>query len=256
MTILETILKRDRVFVFMGLVGISLLAWIHLIILAVEMNDASMGSMLMPAIKSWRVFDFWLMFVMWSVMMVAMMLPSATPMILLHAHLGRRQQECGQTFAPTAVFASGYLIVWILFSLIATILQWALEQWALLSPMMVSTSPYLGGGLLCVAGLYQWTPLKDACLENCRSPVEFLSRTWRPGTGGALIMGIHHGIYCVGCCWLLMSMLFVVGVMNLLWVGAIATFVLLEKILPMGVLVGRFSGILFILVGIIVMNYK
>jgi predicted metal-binding membrane protein len=253
MTILEVILKRDRVFALMGLIGISTLAWIYLIILAVEMQGASMGSVVMPIIKHWNAVDFWVMFVMWSVMMVAMMLPSATPMILLHAHVGRRQQERGQPFPPTAAFMCGYLIVWIIFSVIATVMQWVLEQWALLSPMMVSTSPYLGGGLLFVAGIYQWTPLKQACLENCRSPIEFLSRAWRPGTGGALVMGFHHGIYCVGCCWLLMAMLFVGGVMNLLWVGAIAGFVLLEKILPYGVIAGRFSSILFILTGIIVM---
>ncbi len=124
----------------------------------------------MPAIKAWSVLDFCLMFVMWSVMMVGMMLPSATPMILLYARVSRRQQERGHTFAPTVAFAGGYLIAWTFFSLIATALQWVFEQSALLSPMMVSTSPYLGGTLLLIAGVYQWTPLKHVCLENCRSP--------------------------------------------------------------------------------------
>ncbi len=156
-------------------------------------------------------------------------------------------------FAPTGAFAAGYLVAWTLFSLAATALQWALEQAALVSPMMVGASAWLGGGLLVAAGVYQWTPLKHACLENCRSPDAFLSRIWRKGAGGAVAMGVHHGAYCVGCCWFLMALLFVGGVMNLLWVAAIAAFVLLEKIVRHGHLVSRACGALFALAGVYVL---
>jgi predicted metal-binding membrane protein len=193
------------------------------------------------------------MFLMWAVMMVAMMVPSAAPMILLFAAIHRKQRERGRGFAPVSAFVAGYIAIWSAFSLAATLLQWGLEQAALLSPMMVGTSPMLGGGLLVVAGLYQWTPLKQACLRYCRSPIQFLSHGMRKGSGGAFVMGLEHGAYCVGCCWILMGLLFVGGVMNLLWVAAIAVFVLLEKVLPFGVLGGRVTGALLALAGLIVL---
>ncbi len=133
------------------------------------------------------------------------------------------------------------------------LLNGALERAALLSPMMVSASPWLGGGLLILAGVYQWTPLKNVCLVHCRAPITFLAHHWRPGRAGAFRMGLHHGLYCVGCCWVLMAMLFVFGVMNLLWIAALAIFVLLEKILPRGDLVGRVSGGLMIAAGLFLM---
>jgi predicted metal-binding membrane protein len=145
---------------------------------------------------------------------------------------------------------SGYLVVWTGFSALATTLQWALEQATLLSAMMVSTSPLLGGALLITAGAYQMTPLKQACLIHCRSPVQFLSSHWRKGTGGAFRMGLAHGLYCLGCCWVLMVLLFVGGVMNLLWIAALAGFVLAEKIIPRGVLFGRIMGGAMILGGL------
>ncbi len=249
-TNLEAILKRDRWFVLAGLLGATALAWAYLVTMAADMD-----TMAMPVFEPWSVLDFWLMFVMWAVMMVGMMLPSAAPMILLYATISRRQRGRGHVFAPTGVFAAGYLVAWTAFSLAATALQWALEQAALLSPMMVSTSPYLGGALLIAAGVYQWTPLKHACLENCRAPAEFLSRSWRNGTGGAIAMGIHHGGYCVGCCWVLMGLLFVIGVMNLLWVAAVTVLVLIEKIAPGGHRFARIAGALFVAVGIYIITY-
>ena len=252
-TNLEAFLKRDRWFVLAGIAGATALAWAYLVTMAADMDALPMNAMVMPAVAPWSAIDFWLMFVMWAVMMVGMMLPSAAPMILLYATVARKQRGRGQVFAPTGAVAAGYLVVWTLFSLAATALQWALEQAALLSPMMVSSSAWLGGGLLIAAGAYQWTPLKHACLENCRSPVTFLSRIWRKGTGGAVAMGVHHGAYCVGCCWFLMALLFVGGVMNLLWVAAIAAFVLVEKLTPHGHLVSRASGVLLALAGVYVL---
>ncbi len=251
---LETLLKRDRAVVLAGLAGVSLLAWAYLLVAAAEMDGmAGAGAMAAMQVRSWTGLDFLLMFLMWAVMMVAMMVPSAAPMILLFAGIRRKQQERGHGVAPVSAVVAGYVAVWSAFSLAAALLQWGLEQAALLSPMMVGTSPMLGGGLLVVAGLYQWTPLKQACLRYCRSPIQFLSHGMRKGSGGAFVMGLEHGAYCVGCCWILMGLLFVGGVMNLLWVAAIAVFVLLEKVLPFGVLGGRVTGALLALAGLFVL---
>ncbi len=248
---LESVLKRDRAVVVAGLAGITAIAWVYLFTVAADMGD--MGAMAAIRVKPWAPLDFLLMFLMWAVMMVAMMVPSAAPMILLFAAINRKQREKGHAVASTGTFAAGYLAVWAAFSLAATLLQWGLEEAALLSPMMVSTSPVLGGGLLIAAGIYQWTPLKHACLKHCRSPLHFLAHGWRKGSGGAFVMGLEHGAFCVGCCWFLMGLLFAGGVMNLLWVAAIAAFVLVEKVLPHGVLTGRLSGALLTGAGLIVL---
>ncbi len=246
---LEGVLKRDRTLVLAALAGATALAWVYLVISAVGMDEMPM---VMPQVKPWTALDFGLMFLMWVVMMVGMMVPSAAPMILLYAMVSRKQQERGRTFAPTGAFVSGYIVVWTAFSLGATALQWILEQVALLSPMMVSTSPLFGGVLLIGAGIYQWTPLKHACLKRCRSPFDFLMRGWRKGAGGAFVMGVEHGAFCVGCCWVLMGLLFFGGVMNLLCVAAITIFVLIEKMAPLGAMTGRVTGIFLVLVGLYV----
>ena len=252
-TAIETILKRDRLLVLASLAGVTALAWLYLVADAVHMT--SMSDMAMMQVTPWTAFDAMLMFLMWAIMMVGMMLPSAAPMILLYGLVARKQRSRGHLFAPVGAFVAGYLFVWTAFSLGATALQWGLEQAALLSPMMVSKSPLLGGGLLIAAGLYQWTPFKNACLEHCRSPAEFLATRWRKGTGGAIIMGAHHGAYCVGCCWFLMGLLFVGGVMNLLWIAAITAYVLIEKLAPFGARTSRVTGVLLTLAGIaIVLN--
>jgi len=249
---IETLVRRDRFVVAVGLAAITALAWIYLLYLAAGMDDmpGGMQALAMPALQPWGVVDFVLRFVMWAVMMVAMMTPSAAPMILLHAAILRKSSTQTSPAAATSAFVTGYLVVWAGFSAFATLLQWGFEQAALLSPMMVSTSPLLGGALLIAAGVYQMTPLKQACLLHCRSPVHFLTNHWRKGTGGAFRMGLDHGLYCLGCCWVLMALLFVGGVMNLLWVAALAGFVLLEKIVPRGALVGRIAGGAMILGGI------
>ncbi|MEE8533980.1 MAG: DUF2182 domain-containing protein [Alphaproteobacteria bacterium] len=252
--LLESLLRRDRAVVIGGLVAITGLAWVYLFVTAAGMGDmsAAIGGMAKAAIAPWSALDFALMFVMWAVMMVAMMVPSAAPMILLYAAVVRKQQDKGHAFAPVSVFAAGYVVVWSAFSLGATALQWAFEQAALVSPMMVATSPLLGGVLLIAAGVYQWTPLKHACLKHCRSPLQFLSHGFRKGAGGALRMGLEHGAFCVGCCWVLMGLLFVGGVMNLLWIAGIAAFVLIEKLAPFGRHTGRVTGVALALWGIYV----
>jgi predicted metal-binding membrane protein len=249
---IEVLARRDRLIVAAGLVGITALAWAYLIHLVTGMDgmQSAMQTLAMPALQPWSMTDFALTFVMWAVMMVAMMTPSAAPMILLYAAIIRKSRAADPPVAASTAFAAGYLVVWTGFSALATGLQWGLEQVALLSPMMVSTSPYLGGALLIAAGAYQMTPLKQACLQHCRAPVHFLTSHWRKGTGGALRIGIDHGRFCVGCCWVLMALLFIGGVMNLLWIAALAAFVLTEKIVPRGVLFGRIASGLMILCGL------
>ncbi|MCH8029204.1 MAG: DUF2182 domain-containing protein [Candidatus Dadabacteria bacterium] len=244
---LESLLKRDRAVVTSGLVAIAALAWLYTIHLARGMDGMSMGSeMVMPRMQSWSLTDFALMFIMWAVMMVAMMVPSATPTVLIFATVNRKRRESKRPYVSTGTFLLGYLLVWTGFSLVVTLAQWALHNAALISPMMASTSPLLGGALLVAAGIFQWTPLKYACLAHCRSPLDFLMSEWREGNSGALLMGLRHGTYCVGCCWVLMALLFVAGVMNLLWVAAIAAFVLIEKVAPAGRLVSRLTGLVLL----------
>ena len=206
------------------------------------MEGMSMAATMAPRVRTWSARDLAFTFAMWAVMMVAMMVPSASPMILLHLGTHRRQGSTGNATRATGAFVLGYLLVWTGFSAAATLLQWGLERLALLSPMMVGTSDVFGGTVLAAAGIYQLTPIKEACLRHCRSPVGFIMHHWRPGTRGALVMGLHHGLYCIGCCWLLMAQLFVGGVMNLVWIAALSVLVLLEKLLPGGELLARATG--------------
>jgi predicted metal-binding membrane protein len=207
-----------------------------------SMEGMSMAATMAPRIRPWSARDLAFTFAMWAVMMVAMMVPSASPLILLHLGTQRRQGSTGHATPATGAFVLGYLLVWTGFSAVATFLQWGLERLALLSPMMVGTSDVFGGTVLAAAGIYQLTPIKEACLRHCRSPVGFIMHHWRPGTRGALVMGLHHGLYCIGCCWLLMALLFVGGVMNLVWIAALSVLVLLEKLLPGGELLARATG--------------
>ncbi len=200
-------------------------------------------SMAMPTGHSWSLLDFITMFAMWSVMMVAMMLPSATPLILLHGKINQKRQSQGRAKQPAAFLIGGYLLVWIGFSVLATLLNWGLHTGGLLTSMMGRVTPFLAGVTLLLAGIYQWTPLKNACLAHCRSPMEFLMAHWRKGRWGGVQMGFHHGLYCLGCCWLIMALLFVLGVMNLVWIAVLTTFVLAEKVVPQGHLLGRIAGL-------------
>jgi predicted metal-binding membrane protein len=252
---LEAVLKRDRTIVLAGVAGLSALAWAYLLALAWRMPHREMAmAMAMPHMQAWEATEVLLTWVMWAVMMVAMMTPSAAPMILMFATVNRRRLGQQGPFVPTTVFSLGYLLVWGGFSVVATLAQWGLHTAALLSPMIATTSPMLGGLLLLAAGLFQWTPLKYTCLTQCRSPLGFLMTEWREGASGALLMGLRHGRYCVGCCWVLMALLFVAGVMNLLWVAALAAFVLVEKVLPRGELVGRVVGGMLMLAGLVLLG--
>ena len=190
---------------------------------------------------------------MWTVMMAAMMLPSASPAILLYAAMVRKNAERGVALAAVWLFVAGYLLAWAGFAVLAALLQAALEGTGLLAPMMLSASPWLSGALLLAAGAYQFTPLKKLCLSKCREPVHFFITNWHPGPLGALRMGAAHGAYCVGCCWLLMLLLFALGVMNLAWIALIAAFVLAEKLLPAGRFSSRFAGVALILSGLTVL---
>jgi predicted metal-binding membrane protein len=240
---------RDRIAVLAAMGGVTALSWLYLIDMARGMQT---GSMSMMGMHAWTPAYFGMMFAMWAIMMVGMMLPSAAPTTLVYTAVARKASREGNPVAPVALFVAGYLFMWTLFSLGATVAQWLLERAALLSPMMVSRSPALGGALLVGAGVYQLTPFKDACLEHCRSPAHFIAEHWRPGTSGALRMGVEHGAYCLGCCWVLMGLLFVGGVMNLLWIAGITLFVLLEKVVPYGMGGGRVAGVGMILAGVVV----
>ncbi len=268
---LERLLRRDRLVVTVALLTIIAASWAYLLsgagtgMSAFEMSSLSlalggglsasvgqvMEAMAHPA--AWNLGYAFVMFFMWWIMMIAMMLPSAAPMILLHAALHRRGAAWTGLVRgswSTAAFTLGYLLAWAAFSAVAVLLQWLLERAALLSPtMMRSTSGLLAAALLLLAGLYQLTPIKQACLRHCRGPVYFLTRHWRPGPQGALQMGIRHGLFCLGCCWGLMALLFFGGIMNLYLILALALAVLLEKLLPWGQRLSRITGALFCLLG-------
>jgi predicted metal-binding membrane protein len=229
--------RIDRIAILAALAAATALSWWYIV---------AMPGMEMGALHPWRAFDFALMFAMWSVMMVGMMLPAATPMAMIYAQVARKAAREGSVLPPTAVFVAGYLAAWALFSAAATAAQWALERAALLSPMLVSNSPRLGAGLLIAAGAYQLTPWKGVCLSRCRNPVDFFAQNFRPGVHGALRLGFRYGLYCLGCCGLLMGLLFVGGVMNLLWIAALSVFVLAEKVIPLGAWGGRVAGVALI----------
>jgi len=249
--------SRDRIIVLMGLVTVSLAAWGYMLYDYLRMQTLPMSQMWMPPTggAAWSLQDFWLTFVMWAVMMVAMMLPSAMPMVLMFATVNRKRRAQQRPYVPTFVFAAGYVAVWTLFSAAVTLAQWPLHHWSLLTPMMDNASAIMAGLVLLVAGVYQWTPWKDACLNQCRTPLAFLMTEWREGAGGAFSMGVKHGLFCVGCCWALMLVLFGVGVMNMLWVAIITLFVLAEKVFPWRPNMARgASGLLLVSSGILVLT--
>jgi len=256
----ESVLRRDRQAILAALVILTALAWGYVLWLTrnMAMPDASaapgmeMGMAVGPQIRPWTVTDFLFGFLMWAVMMAGMMLPSAVPMILLYARVGRQAQLEQKPFAATGWFAGGYLLAWTLFSLLAAGLQVGLERAALLTPMLASANNFIGGGILITAGLYQWSALKFRCLTSCRTPLQFIQqhggfqRQALPSLG----LGLRHGVYCIGCCWALMLLLFVGGIMNIVWIAGLATMVLLEKAMSDGRNVSRLVGLALIIAGI------
>ena len=247
--VLSGLLRRDRALVLAGLAAVSAAAWAYLLFgSGLDMKRMGANAMGMMAMApEWTAGYAALIFAMWAVMMAAMMLPSASPTILLVAALAQRGATGPK--AGAALFAGGYLAVWIGFSLVATVLQWSLDRAGLLSPSMAAASRALAGAVLLAAGIYQWTPLKDACLRHCRSPIGFLVAHWRSDALGIVSTGMRHGAYCLGCCWMLMALLFVGGLMNLAWVAALALFVLAEKAAPWGGRMSRATGALLMLAG-------
>jgi predicted metal-binding membrane protein len=255
----ETLLRRENAVVLLALAALTCLSWLALLAGAgTGMDPAAMSGWFLPIAlppavsSSWTPFYWLIAFCMWAVMMVAMMLPSATPMVLLYARVARRAESEGRGLnaaAATAAFALGYLTLWILFSALAVAVQFGLERSGAMSAMMSSRSALLSGALLVATGLYQLTPLKTACLKHCRGPAHFIAAHWRPGVHGAWRMGLAHGAYCVGCCAALMLLLFVGGVMNLLWIAGLTLLVALEKFAPFGGLAAKALAVLLIIGG-------
>jgi len=259
---LEVVLRRDRIVVIAALAAITALAWAYVLWIAADMDMGGVGmsgfrmipagiGLMAPALAPWRWFEFPLVLLMWIVMMVGMMTPSAAPMILIYARVGRLGAMQGTPLASTGWFVAGYLSVWSGFSLAATAAQWTLERTNLLDARMAGSSRVMGGIVLIAAGVYQWTSLKERCLRQCQAPLTFIQQQggFRRDAHGALLLGLKHGAYCLGCCWILMSLLFVGGVMNVLWIAAIAIFVLAEKVLPPGWQISRISALGFIASG-------
>jgi predicted metal-binding membrane protein len=251
----------ERLWVSGGLAAVTLLAWGYTARMALTagtgkpgaeaimghgahrmMGHGAMHSALHPHLAVWGVAEAGMTFVMWTVMMAAMMLPTAIPMVLAFAAINR-QREDGGAIVPVGAFTVGYLGAWTLYGVGATATQWGLHRAALLSPVTLACGPILGGALLIAAGLFQWTPWKDACLSKCRNPFGFLLTHWRPGRLGALGLGSRYGLYCVGCCWLLMALSFALGVMNLVWMAAVTIFMMVEKVAPAGRVVSRAAGV-------------
>jgi predicted metal-binding membrane protein len=269
----ESVLRRDRLVVAASLAGLCLLSWLFLIHLSLQMETmegmaARMMSMpvgdavstlldvaLSPgaAALADATVNFALVALMWAVMMVGMMMPSAAPTILLFSALERKRTVTNRIGGRTASFVAGYFAIWSAFSIAAAAAQTALAHAGLISMQMATTSAVLGGAVFIAAGLFEFTPLKDRCLVHCRSPLEWIPRHMRPGRLGALRMGVEHGAYCVGCCWALMLLLFVGGVMNLVWVAFLAAIVLVQKVLPGGVVLARFAGLVLVVCGIVVL---
>ncbi len=247
---LEELIKRDRMIVLLGLLAVVALSWSYILSGAgmtmapvMRMPD---GADMENANIGWSAGYAVLMFAMWWIMMMAMMLPAAAPMILLFAAANRNTASQSSPAVPTFVFVAGYLLTWGFFSLFATGAQWLLSTRDLLDPMMRMTSTMLSGALLIIAGIYQFTSIKNACLRHCRSPMAFVMGYWIPGRYGALKMGMQHGVFCLGCCWFLMGLLFFGGVMSIAWIGGLAVYVLIEKLAPHGHLLGKIGGAVLI----------
>jgi len=259
---LEALLRRDRLILSSALVVIAVLAWAYVLRLAAGMNMDGMDmsgvrmipigvGIMAPATSPWSAVEFAFVFLMWAVMMIGMMAPAAAPMILLYARAGRQARSAGEPFAATGWFAAGYFLAWTGFSLAATLVQWMLEREAQMNARMASANLLLGAFVLIAAGVYQWTPIKHACLVQCQTPFRFLMSHggFRSDVSGCLRLGFLHGTYCVGCCWALMALLFVVGVMNVLWIALLALLVLLEKLTSWGTRIARIAGVACIAAG-------
>lgn len=237
-----------------ALLVLAALAWTWLWHEAARMSGMNMPGMASMRMSHLQMMGGWYapwtptlalyLFTMWFVMMIGMMTPSAAPVVLLYMGVARHAEGSGHRFASAAWFLAGYLLAWCGFSLVATLAHWLLESMAMMTPAMRAASRPLSAFALLAAGLWQWLPVKDACLTRCRAPLSFIQQYggFQPAAAGAVRLGLLHGLYCVGCCWLLMLLLFVVGVMNLAWIAAMMILVLVEKLAPGGRWVARAAG--------------
>ncbi len=253
----EAVIRRDRYVVGALLALVIALAWVYTLA-GLGMHDMDAASMGMTGAEhdamlqrlGWTPGYAFLMFAMWWIMMVAMMVPSAAPMVLIYSAIVRKSEKAGPAMSRTGLFLAGYLLAWAGFSAVATFAQWGLERSGLISPMNMATGTALGGGVLVAAGLYQLSPLKQACLGKCRNPILFLTQRWRPGPFGALRLGMEHGAWCLGCCWFLMALLFVGGVMNVMWIAGLAAYVFVEKLTPHGHWLSYATGVALVAAGL------
>lgn len=255
-------LQRDTAVALAALLAISGLAWLWIFQLAIQMQAMAMPGMaamemshlqmMSPALAPWTPTLGLYLFAMWAIMMVGMMTPTAAPMVLVYVQVARHAARTGHRFAAAAWLLAGYLLAWTLFAALATLLQWLLESLAMMTPMMQAASKSIGAAILLVAGIYQFMPAKDACLSRCRAPLEFIQQHggFQARALPSVRLGFVHGLFCVGCCWALMALLFVVGIMNVLWIAAIMVFVLLEKLLPRARWLSRGAGVLMIAAGL------
>lgn len=262
-TALAAASRRPQIGILAGALALTALAWAYVSWLAAHMAvlpalsgmhrmHTTGSAMMAPGFVPWTPVHFLFIFAMWAIMMVAMMTPSVTPMVLIYARVAQQSLPAGRAAVPAAWFAAGYLAAWCLFSVLAALAQWALDALTLLTPMMTGASREFGGAVLIAVGIYQWLPVKEACLAHCRAPLSFMQRHggFRMNAAGSLRLGMLHGGYCIGCCWALMAVLFVTGVMNLLWIAALMIAVLLEKVLPYGRGFARLTGAIAIAAGV------
>jgi len=249
---LKHALRHDRWLVLLTLVAISALALGYTAWLATGFD---MSWMMSPGFAPWSAAHFAFMFAMWVVMMIGMMTPSVAPMVLIYAGISRQSSARGAAFAHAGWFASGYLLAWIAFSAVATLAQWWLESRALITPMMAGASRVAGGAILVTVGVCQLLPAKQACLAQCSAPLAFVQRHggFAPSAHGSVRLGLLHGLYCIGCCWSLMTLLFAFGVMNLVWIAGLMVFVLLEKLVPGQRTFSRIAGVAAIAAGILML---
>lgn len=251
----EAVLRRDRMVVSLGLAAIILVAVYFTVDMAQYHNTLAAQLLDHHHGHATQAQDgFWHLFGMWTVMQIAMMSPTAVPMILMHTKVQRTRIAEKSPLLHTIVFFLGYIIVWTGFSAVFAAIQVWMQSMALLTPAMASASPWLAGGILIAAGAFQFSKLKEVCLNGCRTPVTYFMSEWREGYGGALFMGLKHGVHCVGCCWVLMALLFVAGVMNLFWMAIITAFVMAEKLWAKGELFGQVGGVAMIVWGLGIMG--
>ena len=243
---------KDKSIVYIGLIAIMLVSWLYLLNIAAQHSRMDMTMMSMSqntSLYGHAVYHFLILVLMWSVMMTAMMLPSILPATTVFAAFNRRKKAQAQPYVKTYIFVVGYLLTWIACSLLFALAQSGLSTAGVLDSTMKTNNPLLSGSILLIAGIYQWTPLKEACLKHCRTPLGFFIARWREGYWGAIYMGWCYGLFCVGCCWALMAIMFSVGAMNILWMAILSIFVLCEKVFPANMLVRNIAGVLLIFWG-------